>query len=198
VRKVSYKPGTIIPNPARRRVGRELNRAAQAEGQARRKLESISKRDAPEKWAEAAIQLKKAVARHNELAAAYRSVPARVTIEEAGLADELVYHTTEYKTALDAVRIACMNAEADLARELARFLFRPTEAKRVLKNLFCATGDLKVCDSKITLTLDPAGTRNELQALASLFKRLNRQKLTHPGDPAHRPLIFRLRRAQKA
>jgi len=43
----------------------------------------------------------------------------------------------------------------------------------------------------ITVTLDPTGNRNELEAIEELFDVVNGWKLTLPGDAKKRPLRFR-------
>lgn len=49
---------------------------------------------------------------------------------------------------------ACVNAEANLASELATFMARPREAKRLLQNFFSAPGDLRIAANYIEVVLD--------------------------------------------
>ena len=63
--------------------------------------------------------------------------------------DKLVKHDSHYKILLDTTRVACINAEADLAGELAPHLPRPAEAKRTLANLLGAPGKITVARSTI-------------------------------------------------
>ena len=107
------------------------------------------------------------------------------------LARELVLHTAEYMTTLDTLRTACANAESNLAGELGAHLRRPLEAKRALRNLLSAPGRVTVGARSITVTLSPAGTRNEMKAFAALLGVVSRWGLTLPGDPQHRRLRFR-------
>jgi hypothetical protein len=97
----------------------------------------------------------------------------------------------EYKAVIDTIRTACINAEADLATQLAPGMARPREAKRLLRNLFSASGDLRVTANTIEVSLDVAGNKNEQDAVAALCRTVNGWKLTHPGDVAARPLLFR-------
>ena len=111
---------------------------------------------------------------------------------ETELANKLVHHTSEYKLVLDTIRIACANAESDLAGELAPYLRRPAEAKRVLRNLLMAPGRIRVAKTRIGVTLQPAGSSNEVDAMRALLATVNRWRLTLPGDPRHRALRFSL------
>lgn len=53
-------------------------------------------------------------------------------LEDTKLAEDLVHHTVEWKMTLDTIRIACANAETDLAAQLALHLPRAAEAKKTL------------------------------------------------------------------
>ncbi len=119
------------------------------------------------------------------------SLPEHVTVAEAGLAGKLKRHVDEYKKVIDTARLACANAESDLATEIVKHLSRPAEAKRVLKNLFNAPGTVRVGSRTITITIDPAGNHDEIEAIRALFATVNRWRLRHPGDPKGRHLRFR-------
>jgi hypothetical protein len=93
---------------------------------------------------------------------------------------------------LDTIRIACANAEAELATLLAPELPKPREAKQALKNLFRAPGAIRVGDKSITVTLDPAGNDAELRAFGKMLSGINRRRLVLPGDPKGRSLRFRV------
>jgi hypothetical protein len=69
------------------------------------------------------------------------------------------------------------------------------ESKRVLQNLFKAAGNIQVAKSRITIALDPSGNRAELRAIEKLLAEINREGFSHPADPVHRPLRFRLQAA---
>jgi hypothetical protein len=82
------------------------------------------------------------------------------------------------------------NVEADLALDLAPRLIRPREAKRVLANVFAAPGRVRVGKRTISITLHPAGTTNELNAIRDWLADLNSQNLVLPADPLRRRLRF--------
>ena len=184
-----YEPDTIIPNPARRRLDRGLRIARVNEGQARSELARLSKSD-PER-AKAKEKLEHALAEQKRLLALRPSVPEHAPLEETELAGKLVHHTVEYKMALDTIRIACANAESDLAAELACHIPRAAEAKKTLANLLAAPGHIRAGKRTIDICLLPAGSGPEQRAFADFLAVVNHWRLTLPGDQRNRPLRFR-------
>ena len=100
-------------------------------------------------------------------------------------------HRVGYKLAVDTIRAGCLNAEADLALLLAPHLARPTEAKKVLANIFASPGDIHVSERQLTVTLSPAANASERRAIDALFDELNSARLSLPGDQRARQLRFR-------
>lgn len=186
---VAYPPDTVVPNPARRRLDRALRLARAREGEARRKLASLPA-DHPRR-ARLEKDLADAVEQQSELEALRPSTPKKAPLGDTELAGKLVKHASNYKTTLDSIRIACANAETDLAGELAPFLSRPREVKRVLRNLLAAPGHIRLGKRTITITLLPAGNTNELAAFDSFLDVASRQHLVLPGDPLRRKIRFR-------
>ena len=184
-----YPPDTIIPNPARRRLDRALRLARLRDGEARRGLASLPPNDA--RRARIERDLAEAIVQQRHLLDLRPSTPQKAALADTELAGKLVKHDSNYKAAIDAIRIACANAETDLAGELAPFLPRPAEAKRVLRNLFAAPGHVRLGMRTITVTLLPAANVNELLAFGRLLDILSRANLTLPSDPLRRRLRFR-------
>jgi len=184
-----YPPDTIIPNPARRRLDRALRFARARDGEARRELASL----APDHPRRARLEkiLAEAIEQQRQLLALRPSTPSKAALADTDLAGKLVKHASNYKTAIDTIRIACANAEADLAGELAPFLARPAEAKRALRNLLAAPGHVRLGKRTISVTLLPAANANELLAFERLLDVLSRANLALPGDPLQRQLRFR-------
>jgi len=185
----AYPPETVIPNPARRRADNTLKLARRREGDARNQLARM-KAD-HRRRAKVERDLKEALAEQDGLLAQRPSLPTHAPLEETELKDKLVYHPGHYKTLIDTIRIACANAESELASVLAPALHRPREAKKVLANTFAASGQIRVNGKSITVTLELSGNRNEREAVEELFQVVNRWKLTLPGDSKSRPLWFR-------
>jgi len=185
----AYPPDAVIPNPARRRADNALRLARHREGDMRNQLARM-KADHPRR-AKVEQDLAEALAAQHELEAQRPHLPKHAPLKETELKDKLVYHPGDYKTLIDTIRIACANAESELAVVLADHLRRPTEAKKVLANLFAAPGQVRVNGKSITVVLEPTGNHSEQEAVAKLFQEVNRWKLTLPGDPQGRPLQFR-------
>jgi hypothetical protein len=110
------------------------------------------------------------------------TTPTHAPLAETELADTLVMHPDAYKSVLDTIRLACANVESELAYMLAPHLTIPAEAKRALANLFAAPGVVHVNETRITIALQPAGTKSELRAFDHLLRECNRLNLVLPGE----------------
>ena len=188
-----YAPDTVIPNPARRRLDHALRIARVREGDARRKLaELVDRTDVEAKRAKLEQELADALREQRDLLAQRPQAPKYIELANSELAGKLVHHVPEYKGLVDVVRIACANVESELAAMLAPLLPRPREAKKVLANLFAAPGSVRVSQRTIRVTLEPAATNGERQALTALVEQLDDAKLTLPGDPRQRRLRFQI------
>ena len=93
---------------------------------------------------------------------------------------------------LDTLRILLANVIAELATTLGPMLPRPAEAKKTLDNLLSAPAVIHRTRRLVVVELAPAGTRREQQAFRDLLRQLNARKLSLPGDPARRPLVFKI------
>ncbi len=185
-----YPPETIVPNPARRRLDHAMRLARNQEGRARNKLARLAADDP--KRAKYDKALDEALL-DQDLYQVFRAIaPMKAPLCETELAGKLVKHKGDYKALLDTIRIACANAESELALLLAPHLRRPREAKKVLANVFAAPGAVRVNHKSVTVTLEPAGTPNERRAFSALFDQVNRLGLSLPGDPEARRLRFQL------
>ena len=185
-----YDPDTIVPNPAHRRLDHALRIARVREGEARRQLARLKKNDPKRERFER--ELAAALKCQQELLAQRPKMPAKIALRDSELVDTLVKHKPEYKLLIDTVRIACANAESELAALVGAHLRKPAEAKRVVRNVFLAPANVHVSPTCITVRLAPAGTRTELDAIAAMLRDVNRRRLSLPGDRADRRLRFRL------
>jgi len=182
--------GTLVANPRRATLDKALSKAKEREKNLRVQLQQLypGHPDRPE--------LKSALeancAGQHDLVKARRETPKKVPIEQTDLQGELKQHTREYKLLVDTLRCVAQNAEAELATILAPQLTLPGEAKRLLQNLFGASGDVRVSKDAITVSLDPAANRSERESLKAFFSDFNRRRLCHPGDPYSRPVRFQL------
>ncbi|HLN93463.1 MAG TPA: hypothetical protein VK389_06345, partial [Thermoanaerobaculia bacterium] len=190
-RKVEpYPPGTIIPNPARRRNERALKIARADEGRARRVLADGNATDKQRVRAE--DELADALHRRVACELARPLIPKHAPIEQTELADKLVRHPAKLKAVIDTMRIVCANVEAELADMIAPSLKRPREAKKVIANVFASPGRVDVTTSEIRVRLSPAANHSEHAAIRRLLADITARKLTLPGDVRRRPLRFEL------
>ena len=184
----AYPPDTIVPNPARRRLDRAIRIARVREGDARVALSRLAAGDERSQRFQLAID--EALADQSKLEALRPSTPPRAALRDTEYAHTLVHHALEYKLVLDTIRIACANAESELAALLAPKLPRGAEAKKTLANLFAAPGDIRVGRRTIDVCLSPAGTRPEQAAFVELLEAVNRLRLSMPGDQQARAIRF--------
>lgn len=184
----TYPPGTIIPNPARRRLERALKVWRAAEGDARRKLARMAKDDARRN--EIKRELEVSLQWQRDLEALRPQIPKHAPVEETDLAGKLVRHTGKLKAIVDVIRIVCANAESELAAIVAPHMRRPGEAKKLVANLFAAPGKVAITEHAIFVRLAPAANRSEIDAIQHLLEHLNQRGLTLPGDHKHLPLRF--------
>ena len=188
-RAVEFVPaGTIVPNPARRRLDHALRLLTHEEGAVRIALADDSidakARDRLD------TTLKDLVQRRADLQAQRSSVPKKAAVEDTELAGKLVQHVGEYKSVVDTLRIACANAESELAALIGPHLEKPAEAKKLLAALFNAPGRVRIGERAISVDLAPAATRAERNALSALLTHVSAMRLQMPGD--ERPLRLRL------
>ena len=184
----AFDADEIISNPERRRLDASLATLREAEGQIHRKLQRVTRFESLDTLEG---ELEKNLEQQRLLEERRASVPTHCSVEEAGLQGKLMRHDDEYKALVDTIRAACINAEATLAAELAPSMSRPREAKRLLRNFFSASGDIRVKADSIEVALDIAANEDERSALKAFCRTVNDMKLTHPGDPAARILRFK-------
>jgi hypothetical protein len=187
-RVAPYPPGTIIPNPARRKLERALTIWRTAEGDARRQLARVSASDP--KRDEIERELAESLQWQRELEAIRPLFPKHAPVEDTELAGKLVHHTGKLKAIVDVIRIVCANAESELAALVAPHMRRPREAKKLIANLLAAPGKVAVTDHEIFVSLAPAANRSELGAIQHLLGHLNQRRLILPSDHKRLPLRF--------
>lgn len=187
-----YPPGTVIPNPARRRLDQSLRLARVAEGDARRKLACTSPALGALRRAAVEQDLADALELQRDLEALRPQTPTHAPVEETALAGKLVRHTSQLKRIVDVIRVVCANAESELATLIAPHMGRPREAKKVIANILAAPGKVTVTDQAIHVRLAPAANRSEREAIQHLFAALNQRGLVLPSDPKRLPLRFDL------
>lgn len=182
-------PDMVIPNPARTSLDRAIRISRAKEGKLRCDLARPDLKSTKREKLE--YELSEVVRKREDLESTRPWIPKHAPLEETPLAGKLVRHPGEYKLFVDSVRIACANAESELAALVAPQLARPAEAKKVISNLFSAAGDVTVRKNGISVLLKPAGTSDEKRAMKELLRKVSRMKLSLPGDKNRRPVSFR-------
>jgi hypothetical protein len=185
-----YPPGTIIPNPARRKLERALRIWRTAEGDARRELARLAADH--KRREEVERELAEALEWQRQLEAIRPLFPKHAPVEETELAGKLVRHTGKLKTIVDVIRVVCANAESELAALLAPHMRRPREAKKLVANIFAAPGKVAVTEHAIIVRLAPAANRSEHEAIRHLLDHLNTRGLVLPSDHKRLPLRFEI------
>jgi len=182
--------GTLVTNPFRTNLDRLLKEDRRRERDLRLQFQQLYPGHPQRAELKRALAANRAAQR--EIKNARRQTPKKVPIEQTELCGELKQHTREYKLLVDTLRCAAQNAEGELATSLAVYLPRRGEAKRLLRNVFSAPGNIRVTQKTITVRLDPAANAAERPALEAFFAAFNRRRLGHPGDPHGRPIRFQL------
>lgn len=180
----------ILPNPALRRLLNARSVAQKLEGEALRQLAHLPEGD--KKRARWEQELLRSRQQQRELEEQRPALPKKIRVGDSELAGKLVRHRDHYKLLVDTLRILTANILAELASTLAPLLTRPTEAKKTLDNLLAAPAVIHATRNLIVVELAPAGTRRERSAFIELLRTLNARKLSLPGDPARRPLRFKV------
>ena len=180
----------IIPNPARRRLLNALSVARKVEGEALRQLAHLPEQD--KKRARWQQELERSRRQQRDLEEQRPAMPKKVRVGDTALAGKLVRHRDNYKLVVDTLRILIANVVADLAASLGPLIDRPREAKKTLDNLLAAPAVIHATRRFIVVELAPAGTRRERAAFVELLRPINARRLSLPGDPARRPLRFKL------
>ncbi len=191
---VPVDPDDIMPNPARRRLDVARRAASVREGDARNKIARLRRMgvetDDP-RYAKLLEMIEAALSDEEQIDALRPSVPTHARVGDTELAGKLVKHDGHRKLMLDTVRIACANAESDLAQLLARTMKRPREAKKLLSNILRAPAKVRVGRSSISVDLAPAATTAEAESINAFLAEVSRLKLRLPGDPRRRTLRFK-------
>jgi hypothetical protein len=183
-----YDEDAVIPNPARRRLERDMQDARRVEGDALRELAHLPP-DHP-KRARASQTATAAFEEQQRLQVERAAAPKHASVRDTELSGKLRRHPGRLKLVVDTVRAALAYAETNLAATLAQHLRKPREAKKTLHNLLAAPGTVTFRSTSIGVRLRPASTRGERAAFASLLRGVNASRLTLPGDPQRRPLRF--------
>jgi hypothetical protein len=185
-------PTRTIPNPERRALDKE-NRLARADlARLEREYGAAAADNAEQrrptmrgfKIAHGRLgkQLRKARAHVVRLLDQRRDVPKRAEVRE--LNDRAVVKlATERKHLTDIIKMVAYQAESDLIALLRPHYARvDQEGRTLLHELFTSTGDIRVCDGELHITLAPLSSPHRTHAAQALCDTLDQTATIFPGS----------------
>jgi hypothetical protein len=111
-----------------------------------------------------------------------RNVPKRLAIRDLS-ANAVVKLATERKHLTDLVKMVAYQAESDLLTLLRPHYTRADqEGRTLLHELFAATGDIRVTQSELHITLAPLSSPHRTRAAQALCELLDKTATTFPGS----------------
>ena len=185
-------PTRSIPNPERRAVDKEV-RAARADlAKLEREYGAAAADNAEQhrptmrgfKIAHGTLgkRLRTARARVARLFEQRRDVAKRVEVRD--LSERAVVKlATERKHLTDIIKMVAYQAESDLVTLLRPHYARADqEGRTLLHELFAATGDIRVSDSELHITLAPLSSPHRTHAAQALCEMLDQTATIFPGS----------------
>jgi len=119
--------------------------------------------------------------RYADLEAKRAKVPRRVPVENV-VDGEVVKLATERKHISNVLKMVAYQAESDLVRRIAAHYRRADDEGRTLAQTALATsGDIRVTDTEIRVTLAPLSSAHRTAALALLCAELDALAVRFPG-----------------
>src|SRR5260370_1611020 len=127
-------------------------------------------------------QLRTARARVAQLFEQRRDVPKRVEVRDLN-ERAVVKLATERKHLTDIIKMVAYQAESDLLALLRPHYARADqEGRTLLHELFATTGDIRVCDSELHITLAPLSSPHRTHAAQALCGMLDQTATIFPGS----------------
>jgi transposase len=185
-------PTRTIPNPERRVLDKEI-RAARADLARLEREYGAAAADNVEprrptmrgfKIAHGRLgkQLRTARARVAKLFEQRRHVAKRVEVRDLN-ERAVVKLATERKHLTDIIKMVAYQAESDLLALLRPHYARvDQEGRTLLHELFATTGDIRVCDSELQITLAPLSSPHRTHAAQALCEMLDQTATIFPGS----------------
>jgi hypothetical protein len=185
-------PTRTIPNPERRALDKEI-RAARADlaklerGYGAAAADNAEQRRPTMRGFKIAHgrlgkQLRTARARVARLFEQRRDVAKRVEVRDLNQR-AMVKLATERKHLTDIIKMVAYQAESDLVTLLRPHYARvDQEGRTLLHELFAATGDIRVSDSELHITLAPLSSPHRTHAAQALCEMLDQTATIFPGS----------------
>jgi transposase len=185
-------PTRTIPNPERRALDKQIRAARVDLGKIERQYGAAAADNTEQNrptmrgfkiaYGKLGKQLRAARARLAKLLDKRRNVPKRLTIRDLS-ANAVVKLATERKHLTDLVKMVAYQAESDLLTLLRPHYTRADqEGRTLLHELFAATGDIRVTQSELHVTLAPLSSPHRTRAAQALCELLDKTATTFPGS----------------
>lgn len=189
-------PDTLIPNPHRRRLEREI---ADMRKQAAKLKADLGGAVLNDERGNSVTGLKiaqrGAVGRLRALETGIRqatkqrkALPTHVTVAESGTCREVL--RCEHKAIVDRIKISGYNAEEWLLERLVPHYPNPNDVRDLLRSFAQLSGRLRTTTNGVIITLDPPDTPQHRRALHGLITELNTTEPVYPGTDL--PVTYRL------
>lgn len=184
-------PTRTIPNPERRTLDKQI-RAARTELDQIERQYGAAAADNTEQHrptmrglniacAKFGKQLRAAREHLRKLNDRRRNVPARMEIRDLS-EGAMVKLATERKHLTDIIKMLAYQAESDLLNLLRpHYLRAEQEGRTLLHEIFAASGDIKVTDSELLITLAPLSSPHRTRVVQTLCELLDHTATVFPG-----------------
>ena len=178
--KMADEPDRVVPNPEKKKAKAELAKAKAALAAAEATEGRVAFRGEDAGSDDVRSAYDDATAFVEEMAAAYRAIPAKVPLGEAR--PDAVRLDDERKRIHDAIRMATWNAESALARALAPHYRRAEdEAHSLLAEAFKTSADFEIIGDELHVRLEQLSAPRRSRAIAALCAELTATETTYPG-----------------
>jgi transposase len=185
-------PTRTIPNPERRALDKEIRAARIDLAKLEREFGAAAANNAEQhrptmrgfKIAHSRLgkQLRNARARVNRLFEKRRNVPKHVEVRELN-ERTVVKLATERKHLTDIIKMVAYQAESDLIALLRPHFARvDQEGRTLLHELFAVTGDMRVANDELNITLAPLSSPHRTQAAQAICEILDKTATIFPGS----------------
>ena len=185
-------PTRTIPNPARRKLDKQIRTARLELANVERQYGAAAVDNTEQRcptmrgfkiaYGKLGKQLRAARDRLARLIDQRRDIPQRVEIRD--LSDRVVVKlATERKHLTDLIKMVAYQAESDLVALLRPHYARvEQEGRTLLHELFAAAGDIRVCDGELRITVAPLSSPHRTRAAQALCELLDQTATIFPGS----------------
>jgi transposase len=185
-------PTRTIPNPERRALDKQIRTARTELAQIEREYGAAAADNTEQHrptmrgfkiaYGKLGKQLRAAREGVSKLVDKRRNVPSRVEIQDLS-ERSVVKLATERKHLTDIIKMIAYQAESDLLNLLRpHYLRAEQEGRTLLHELLAATGDIKVVQSELQITLAPLSSPHRTRAAQSLCELLDQTATLFPGS----------------